>query len=153
MIIEKLNGMIADAIKNGKHDELDVWRAIKTAFTNYQTAKAGNIITDEIEIQIISKMIAQHNDSIMQYTEGNRFDLVEKEEKELKILKSLMPKEPTNDEIEIAVINAIKGLKNEKGENYNFSMKDMKDIMSIVKKQYPTVNGSIISKIYKDNIG
>ena len=152
MIIENLDKMIADAIKNGKHDELDVWRAIKTAFTNFQTAKAGNVITNDIEIQIISKMIAQHNDSIMQYTQGNRLDLVEKEEKELNILKSLMPKEPTNDEIELATIEAIKKIKAEKSADYVLSMKDMKDIMSIVKKQYPTVNGSIISKIYKNNI-
>lgn len=152
MIIENLDKMIADAIKNGKHTELNVWRAIKTAFTNYQTAKAGNIITNDIEIQIISKMIAQHNDSIMQYKQGNRLDLVECEEKELSILKSLMPKEPTEKEIETAVIDAIKTVKSTKSIDYILSMKDMKDIMSIVKTKYPTVNGGIISKIYKNNI-
>lgn len=152
MIVENLDKMIASAIKNGKHDELDVWRAIKTAFTNYKTAKAGNIITDEVEMQIIGKMIAQRKDSIEQYTNANRIDLAEKENNELNILKSLLPKEPTEKEIEDETVNAINSLISEKGNDYKISMKDMKDVMSRVKKIYPLVNGAIVSKTLKEKI-
>lgn len=152
MIRENLDQLIATALKNGNHTELDVWRSIKTAYTNYRTAKANNELTDEIEIQIISKMISQRKDSIEQYTQTNRLDLAQKEQDEANILASLLPKEPTNEEVKSAVNEAILKIKNEKPQDYKISMRDMKEIMSIVKVKYPTINGSIISKILKEFI-
>lgn len=152
MIREKLDEMIASALKAGKHDELDVWRSIKTAYVNYKTAKAHNEITDEVELQIIGKMVAQRKDSIEQYTNGGRIDLAQKEEKELEILASLLPKEPTINELEDATRMAISALALQKEEGYKISMKDMKDIMSMVKMEYPTANGGVISKIVREAI-
>lgn len=152
MIREIVDEMIPKTLKNGNHTELDVWRSIKTAFVNYKTAKANNELTDDVEIQIISKMISQRKDSIEQYTQANRLDLAQKEQDEANILASLLPKEPTNEEVKLAVNEAILKIKNEKPQDYKISMRDMKEIMSIVKVKYPTVNGSIISKILKEFI-
>lgn len=150
MIRENLDQLIATALKNGNHVELDVWRSLKTAYTNYKTAKANNELTDEIEIQIISKMISQRKDSIEQYTQGNRLDLAEKEQNELNILTSLLPKEPTKDELESHTRNVISQIKAQKPDGYKISMKDMKEVMGIVKVTYPTANGSVISKVLKE---
>lgn len=152
MIREIVDEMIAKTLKSGNHTELDIWRSIKTAFVNYKTAKANNELTDDVEIQIISKMISQRKDSIEQYTQANRLDLAQKEQDEANILASLLPKEPTNEEVKSAVNEAILKIKSEKPQDYKISMRDMKEIMSIVKVKYPTVNGSIISKILKEFI-
>lgn len=145
MLVEKIDEMIATAIKSGEKIKLDVYRAIKTAFMNYRTAKAGNVINDVIEIDIISKMAAQRKDSIEQYTAGNRSDLADKEQAELDILLTMLPKDPTDDDI----INIIDDYL---VANPDANMKNMKDIMNIVKNKFPTANGGIVSKIFMSKI-
>ena len=143
MYNEIINTKIADAMKAHNQIELDVWRAIKTAFINYVTAKAGNLLNDETELNIINKMAAQRKDAAEQYTNANRTDLAEKELAEYNILISLLPKEPTEDEI-IAEINSVVSTLDHK-----VSMADMKVIMGAVKNKYPTVNGGIVSKFVR----
>lgn len=152
MIRDNLDNMIAISIKNGDHLKLDVYRAIKVAFTNFKTAKAHNELTDEVELQIIGKLVAQRKDSIEQYTQANRLDLAEKEQKELEILSSMLPKEPTTDEIENAVKEAVLTLISDNGIEYKPSMKDMKTVMQYVKDKYPMANGGVVSKYFKEMI-
>ena len=146
MYNEIINTKIADAMKAHNQIELDVWRAIKTAFINHVTAKAGNSLNDETELNIINKMAAQRKDAAEQYTNANRTDLAEKELAEYNILISLLPKEPTEDEI-IAEINSVVSTLDHK-----LSMADMKTIMAAIKNKYPTVNGGIVSKFVRSLI-
>lgn len=145
MLVEKINEMIANAIKSGEKVKLNVYRSIKTAFINYQTAKAGNIIDDVTEIQIISKLVAQHKDSIEQYSAGGRLDLVDAEQAELDVLMTFMPKEATDEDIAKLIDEYI-------SNNDNLSMKNMKDVMAFIKSKYPTVNGGIVSKIFMNKL-
>ena len=142
MLNEKIDSMIANAIKANNHIEATVYRSIKAAFINYKVAKAGNVLDDAMEIKIISKLIAQHNDSIAMYTNANRLDLADVEIKENEILKSLLPAEASDNDIEIIVKSYIDNV----GE---VSMKDMKNVMNVVKSKYPTANGGTISAIFK----
>lgn len=143
MYSEIINTKIATAMKAHNQLELDVWRSIKTAFMNYMTAKAGNVLSDDVELNIITKMAAQRKDAAEQYTNANRTDLAEKELAEYNILISLLPKEPTEDEI-IAEINSVVSTLDHK-----VSMADMKTIMAAIKNKYPTVNGGIVSKFVR----
>ena len=145
MLVEKIDEMIAKAIKSGNKIELDVYRAIKTAFTNYRTAKAGNELNDSVEVQIISKLVNQHKDSIEQYTSANRLDLAEKENAELTILMNFTPKEATTEDIENIINEYL-------ATHDNVSMKNMKDVMTVIKNKFPTVNGAVVSKIFMNKI-
>ena len=144
MYSEKINEMIASSMKSGNQVELSVWRAIKAAFINYTTAKAGNILDDSTELNIINKLVAQRKDSIEQYTKANRIDLAQSEQSELDILMSLLPAEPTEDDIKNEIDEAIKTL-----DHFPPTMADMKTVMTFVKNKYPTVNGGIVSKILR----
>lgn len=68
--------------------------------------------TDKVEdkeiITVIKKQIKQRQDSIEQFTQGGRTDLVEKEEKELAILKGYLPAEMSASEITAIIQNVIK---------------------------------------------
>lgn len=143
MYNETINQRIANAMKAHNDVELKVWRAIKTAFMNYVTAKAGNFITDEIEINLINKMAAQRKEAYEQYMAANRLDLAEAEKAELDIIMTLLPKEPTEDEIISEINNVVSTL------DHKISMADMKIIMQSVKAKYPNVNGGIVSKYVK----
>ena len=143
MYNETINQRIANAMKAHNDVELKVWRAIKTTFMNYVTAKAGNFITDEIEINLINKMAAQRKEAYEQYMAANRLDLAEAEKAELDIIMALLPKEPTEDEIISEINNVVSTL------DHKISMADMKIIMQSVKAKYPNVNGGIVSKYVK----
>lgn len=146
MYNETINQRIANAMKAHNDVELKVWRAIKTTFMNYVTAKAGNFITDEIEINLINKMAAQRKEAYEQYMVANRLDLAEAEKAELDIIMTLLPNEPTEDEI-ISEINIVVST-----FDHKISMADMKIIMQHVKAKYPNVNGGIVSKYVKSLI-
>ena len=87
-------------------------------------------LSDAQSVSIIQKMVKQRKDSIAQFSDAGRTDLVDIEEAELLIINNYMPKQLSKDEIEAAVNKAI----SETGAD---SMKDMGKVMGELKKQYP----------------
>lgn len=145
MYYEEIDKHIAQAMKNGERIKLSVWRAIKNEFVKFKTSGSNVELTEEKELQIINKMVSQRKDSIEQFKQAGRTDLVTTEEQELSVLTSLLPKEPTEEEIETLIKEFI-------STKDSISIKDMKTVMSYVKTTYPTANGGTISKIFKENI-
>jgi len=85
-------------------------------------------LDDNQVMAVIQKMVKQRKDSISQFSEAGRTDLVEVEEAELLIINNYMPKQLSQDEIEAAVVKAI----SDTGAD---SMKDMGKLMGILKGQ------------------
>jgi len=85
-------------------------------------------LDDNQVIAVIQKMVKQRKDSISQFSDAGRTDLVEIEEAELSIINNYMPKQLSQDEIEAAVVKAISNT----GAD---SMKDMGKLMGILKGQ------------------
>ena len=85
-------------------------------------------LNDGQVIVVIQKMVKQRKDSISQFSDAGRIDLVEVEEAELSIINNYMPKQLSEAEIETAVVKAI----SDSGAD---SMKDMGKLMGILKGQ------------------
>jgi uncharacterized protein len=85
-------------------------------------------LSDGQVMAVIQKMVKQRKDSISQFSEAGRTDLVEVEEEELSIINNYMPKQLSESEIEAAVVKAI----SDTGAN---SMKDMGKLMGMLKGQ------------------
>ena len=85
-------------------------------------------LDDNQAMAVIQKMVKQRKDSISQFSDAGRTDLVEVEEAELLIINNYMPKQLSQDEIEAAVVKAI----SDTGAD---SMKDMGKLMGILKGQ------------------
>ena len=98
---------------------------------------------------ILQKMISQREDSIKQYNSAGRKDLVESETIELNIIKEYAPKQVSDDEIK----NKAREVINDLSKSKQITMKDTKEIISIVQETYPTANGKIISQVIKEFIG
>lgn len=152
MINDKLDGLIAEAMKNHENEKLEVLRLIKTKFMEYKTAKAGNVLNEQTEATILLKMISQREDSIRQYIGGNRPELAEQEKKEIGIIQEFAPKQASDEDIEQFTGATITAYKLTKEDGYVISMKDMKPIMEIVKSEYPTANGKVVSKVLNNYI-
>lgn len=85
-------------------------------------------LDDNQVMAVIQKMVKQRKDSISQFSDAGRTDLVEVEEAELLIINNYMPQQLSQDEIEAAVVQAISNT----GAD---SMKDMGKLMGILKGQ------------------
>ena len=85
-------------------------------------------LDDNQVMAVIQKMVKQRKDSISQFSDAGRTDLVEVEEAELLIINNYMPKQLSEDEIEKAVVKAI----SDTGAD---SMKDMGKLMGTLKSQ------------------
>jgi hypothetical protein len=85
-------------------------------------------LDDNQAMAVIQKMVKQRKDSISQFSDAGRTDLVEVEEAELLIINNYMPKQLSQDEIEAAVVKAI----SDTGAD---SMKDMGKLMGTLKSQ------------------
>ena len=77
---------------------------------------------------VIQKMVKQRKDSISQFSDAGRTDLVEVEEAELVIINSYMPEQLSDEEVAAVVDKAITN----SGAD---SMKDMGKLMGMLKGQ------------------
>ena len=116
----------------------------------------GEIKQKEIDVRIelddaqvmavIQKMVKQRKDSISQFSDAGRTDLVEVEEAELVIINSYMPEQLSDEEVLAAVDKAIK----DSGAD---SMKDMGKLMGMLKGQLDgKADMSQISSLIKDKL-
>lgn len=145
MISNKLDVMIADAMKAKDKNLLEVLKLIKCEMVKAE--KDGVTLDDIAETKILLKMVAQREDSIMQYVNGGRNDLADAEKKELEVINSFLPKQPTDKEIEEYTLKTISVYCLSRDNSTPLSMKDMKPILTIVQSEYPTANGKIVSKV------
>lgn len=142
MIYNQLNSLIAEAMKNKDNERVNVLRLIKSELVKKE--KEGKELTEQIEANVLMKMVSQREDSIAQFTKANRMDLVENETKELNIIKEFAPKQVSDEDIiaETEKVISVMG---------TVTMKDMKNILAEVQKVYPTANGKIISQVVKSH--
>ena len=147
MLHTELDKFIADAMKSKDEVARAVLRSIKTEFVRKQ--KDGVVLDEKTEANILTKMVAQREDSITQFKNGGRNDLADAEQMELDVLKKFAPKEVSESDIIAKTEEIIASL----GDGYVLSMKDMKSIMSKVQETYPTANGKVISMVIKNKIG
>lgn len=140
MIRNNIETLIAEAMKNKDTVRLSVLRLIKTEFVKAE--KDGKNIDEATEAVMLTKMVAQREDVIKQFTEANRNDLVEEETAQLQILKEFAPKAVSEDEIKEALQKMV-------DDGLEPSMKNMKEFISRIKVIYPTANGKIVSDFIK----
>lgn len=143
MLNESINNMIMTAMKGGEKDKANVYRLIKNEFLRFSTAKNAAELNDAAEITILQKMIKQREESIANYTAGNRMDLVENEQKEIDIINELLPAVPTEDDV-----------KNYLATNYpnGVEKKSMGIVIKAIKEALVGVDGKMVADIVKNNL-
>ncbi|MDA7578906.1 GatB/YqeY domain-containing protein [bacterium] len=103
-------------------------------------------LDDNQVMSVIQKMVKQRKDSISQFSDAGRTDLVEVEEAELLIINNYMPKQLSEDEIDAAVTKAI-------ADSGADSMKDMGKLMGMLKGQLDgKADMGIVSQLIKSKL-
>ena len=103
MLQEQIKSGIKEAMMAKDAVRLETMRAISTAITNELVAKGKkpqDIMTDEEVIAVITRLSKQRKDSIEQFTNAKRDDLVAEETAQLAILETYLPKLMDASEVE-----------------------------------------------------
>jgi len=109
-IHQTIKNNIVDAMRAKDSLKLDVLRGLSALFTQDLINKGSNeqYTDDETALTLIRRSVKQRNDSIEQFTKGNRPDLAEKEKAELEILNTFLPAQMSDDEITAFITAKIK---------------------------------------------
>ena len=86
-------------------------------------------VSDDEIILILSNMVKQRKQSIIQYEEGGRIELAEREREEIKIIQEFLPNQLTNEEIQAEISKIIDA-------EDQLSIKDMGKIMGELKNKF-----------------
>ena len=142
-IQEKINNEIKLSMKEKNVDKLSALRSVKSAILLELTKDGKTNMSDEIAIQIISKLVKQRKESASIFKSKNRLDLEKEELSQIKYLEVYLPKQLSEDEIEEYIRTKL-------NEMDNVSLKDMGSLMGLLMKELSgKADGKIISKILK----
>lgn len=104
------------------------------------------ILNDDEICAIVAKEVKKRKESVKEYEEANREDIVESLKKEIEVLSKYLPEQLTQEEIEKLVEQAIV-------ESGATSMRDMGKVMSILRpKTAGKADGKVVSDIVKEKL-
>jgi hypothetical protein len=103
---ERISRDIAAAMKAQDAARLSVLRMAKAALKNKEIDKRAPLDDGEA-VKVLQTLVRQREDSIEQFTKGNRADLAAKERAEIEVLKGYLPAEVSEDAIQAAVEQAV----------------------------------------------
>ena len=122
---DQITNDMKDSMKSGDKARLGVIRLILSAIKQREVDE--RIVLDDSQIlSVLDKMLKQRRESVTQFTQGNRKDLVDKEEAEIKVIQAYMPAQLSEAELEQMVAAAVT-------ETGAATVKDMGKVMSILK--------------------
>lgn len=100
---EKINNDLKEAMKAGDKARLNTVRSIRALILEFEKSGANKELTPEDEVKLLTSAAKKRKDSIEQFRNAGRMDLVEQEEAELKVLLEYLPKQLTEEEIKTEV--------------------------------------------------
>ena len=122
-----LTDAMKTAMKSGEKKRLGVIRLILSAIKQIEVDERIDV-DDERTLAVLDKMVKQRRESISQYKDANRNDLVEVEEYEITVLQDFLPEPLSENEIAQMIEKAI-------ADTGASSIKDMGKVMGILKPQ------------------
>ena len=128
-----LDKNLKEAIKSQEKQRLATLRLINAAIKDRDIAVRSEENTEGVSdseiILILSNMVKQRKQSIVQYEEGGRIELAERERQEIKIIEEFLPNQLNEQEIKEEVSKIIES-------KDQLNIKDIGKIMSELKKNF-----------------
>lgn len=148
MLYETISNDMKEAMKAHDKDSLNTIRLLKSAIDMYlvNNKMERNSCSDEIVIDIVSKQVKTHKESIEEFKKGNRQDLVDKLLKEIDLLSKYLPKQLTEEEINSEIDKVFDKVKPTSMKDMGLIMKELTPIFK-GKAGMKTVNEIVRSKL------
>lgn len=143
---EKISKDFNDALKARDDRKLSALRLLRTEIKKREVTAHRKELSDPEVLDTISALVKQRRESIRLFQEGQRQDLVEKEEAELQFLLVYLPPPLSQAEIETMVDQVIL-------ESQAAGPKDMGKVMkAAMAKMAGRAEGKIVNEIVKQRL-
>ena len=144
---DQINHDIKDAMKEKNVDKLAALRSLKSAIMLEATKDGNSLVSDEISLKIIARLVKQRKDSAAIYSEQSRKDLADDELNQLVYLEHYLP-----DQLEeLEVIKIVDQVIDQLGAT---SPSDIGKCMGLLMgKLKGRAEGSLISRLVKEKLG
>jgi len=144
-LLERLNNDMKQAMKNKEKDKLSVIRMLKASLQN-EALKLRQELTEEEELTVLSRELKQRKDSLNEFANADRTDLVDKIRIEIGYVEAYMPEQLSAEEISSIVKQTV--------EEVNATSKaDMGRVMSaLMPKVKGKADGSLVNKLVQQHL-
>ncbi|KMY50849.1 GatB/YqeY domain-containing protein [Peribacillus loiseleuriae] len=144
-LLERLNNDMKQAMKNKEKDKLSVIRMLKSSLQNEELKKRQEL-TDDEELTVLSRELKQRKDSLQEFENAGRIDLVDKVRTEIDYVEAYMPEQLSEEEISEIVKNTIEEVKAS-------SKTDMGRVMgALMPKVKGKADGSLVNKLVQQHL-
>ncbi len=127
VLIDRIKNDMKTAMKSGDKARLGVIRLILSAIKQVEVDE--RIVLDDARVVLVlDKMLKQRRESIRQFTDANRHDLVDIEEAEIVVIQDFLPQALTDEEIDAMVNAAVI-------DSGATSVKEMGKVMALLKEK------------------
>lgn len=105
-LAERLNEDMKQAMKDGNKDRLMTIRMVRAAIKN-QEIEQRRPLDDNETILVLSRELKQRRDSLLEYKNAGRDDLVSKVSAEIEIISEYLPRQLDEEEIKAIVVQTM----------------------------------------------
>ena len=144
-MIERIDEDLKLALKNQDKFTLSVLRMLKSEFINESRKGTLHELTDDEAIKVVKRQVKVRKDSISEYANYGKEELVNNLEKEVEVLSKYLPEEMTEEAIVKVIDEVFEELK-------PTSMKDMGSVMKTVSSRLTNADMAFVSKLIKDRL-
>jgi uncharacterized protein YqeY len=143
---ERITADMKQAMKAKDKLKLDAIRMLRGAIRDREIEKQIEL-DDAGVIQVLANQVKKRKDSIDQFRDAERMDLVEREEKQLQALEVYMPQQLSPDEVKHLIDKVI-------AETGASSMRDMGKVMStIMPRIQGRADGKEVNQLVRESLG
>ncbi|OGZ78230.1 MAG: hypothetical protein A2358_04160 [Candidatus Staskawiczbacteria bacterium RIFOXYB1_FULL_37_44] len=158
MLKQSIQADTTEAMKNKDNFVVGVLRMLSAAVLLKEKDKRYKLklekdaeLTDEEVIEVVTSEIKKRKDAIVLYKQGNRPELVEKEQKEMEVLKKYLPEQLSKEELEKLVRESIAKIKGEMKDPSTSSGQVMGKVMADLNPKIKgKADGGQVSRIVKE---
>jgi uncharacterized protein YqeY len=102
-ILEQVKNDLTEAMRAQDDVRRRALRSLRAALANKEIEQreegTDSTLSEQQELSVVQKQVKQRRDSIEQYEEAGREDLVEKEREEMEVLEEYLPDRLTDEEL------------------------------------------------------
>ena len=139
-MIKNIRNDLKGAMRSGNKNQINALRNLISRLKSKEI-ETGSELNEEISLKVCMSAAKQIKDSIEQFKNANRIDLIEKEEIELAIIENYLPKQMPEEEIVSIIQNVI-------NETNAQSPSDMGKVMGpAMKKVAGKADGKIVQTL------
>ncbi len=142
---EKISSDLKVAQKNRDELQVSVLRMLLSDIHNREIAGKKPAVDEDV-LAVLNSTVKKHKDAVTQFQQGNRPDLVDREQKELLVLEGYLPQALPEGEVREMVRQAMAELTESSNREFGQVMK------AAMAKLKGRASGGMVSEIVKEEL-